>query len=319
MRNSSDQTAPPTIIANAPGHDKTGDETDNGKLPKYFDYPGPPFPEQVQDLPGSFRMMQPPPDHGEESWIGARRLEGMVAVITGADSGIGRAVAIAYAREGADVVLAYLNESADAADTAKLIRDSGRHCLAIEGDIASAAHCRAIVGKAVAEFGRIDILVNNAAHQNTFDALEDISDAEWERTFAVNLHAMFWLTRAAVPHMRRGSSIINTASINADMPNPSLLAYATTKGAVQNFTGGLAQLLAEKGIRVNCVAPGPVWTPLIPASMSAEKVSGFGENYPMKRPAQPVELASAYVMLAEPMSSYISGATVAVTGGRPLI
>lgn len=319
MHNSSEKAAPPTIIANAPGHEKTDGDKNSGMEPNHFNYPKPPFPEQVQELPGTFRRMQPPPDHGEKSWIGAGRLEGMAAVITGGDSGIGRAVAIAYAREGADVVLAYLNEGEDAADTAQLIRESGRRCLTIAGDISAAGHCRAIVGKAVAEFGRIDVLVNNAAHQDTFDALEDISDAEWERTFAVNIHAMFWLSKAAIPHMRPGSAIINTASINADMPNPALLAYATTKGAVQNFTGGLAQLLAEKGIRVNCVAPGPVWTPLIPASMSAEQVAKFGENYPMKRPAQPVELASAYVMLAEPMSSYISGATVAVTGGKPLI
>ncbi|WP_233092601.1 SDR family oxidoreductase [Paracoccus sp. IB05] len=264
-------------------------------------------------------MMQPRPDHGEESWRGAGRLDGMIAVITGADSGIGRAVAIAYAREGADIVLAYLNETADAADTARLIEQAGRRCLPLAADIADPAQCRALIGKAVAEFGRIDILVNNAAHQDTFDDLDAISDEEWAHTFAVNIHAVFWLCKAAVPHMRPGSAIINTASINADMPNPALLAYATTKGAIQNFTGGLAQMLAEKGIRVNCVAPGPVWTPLIPASMSADKVAKFGENYPMKRPAQPVELASAYVMLAEPMSSYISGATVAVTGGKPLI
>ena len=189
--------------------------------------------------------------------------------------------------------------------------DCGRRCLQLPGDIADPAHCRDIVKRVVDEFGRIDILVNNAAHQDTFDSLEEIPDEEWQRTFAVNIHAMFYLAKAAVPHMQPGASIINTASINADSPSPSLLAYATTKGAIQNYTGGLAQLLAEKGIRVNCVAPGPVWTPLIPASMSAEKTSQFGANYPMKRPAQPVELASAYVMLAEPMSSYVSGATIA--------
>lgn len=282
-------------------------------------FPRPPFPEQTQDLPGSFQKMDPRPDHGEETWRGADRLKGLVALITGGDSGIGRAVAIAYAREGADVILAYLNESDDAADTVRLIEESGRRCLSIAGDIAEAEFCRAIVRKAVDTFGRIDILVNNAAHQDTFDELSEISDEEWERTFAVNIHAMFWLTRAAVPYMAPGSSIINTASINSDMPNPTLLAYATTKGAIQNFTGGLAQLLAEKGIRVNCVAPGPVWTPLIPASMSGDKVAKFGGDSPMKRPAQPAELASAYVMLAEPVSSYTSGATIAVTGGKPLI
>ncbi|MFN4100502.1 MAG: SDR family oxidoreductase [Pararhodobacter sp.] len=289
-----------------------------GKL-KHPEYPKPPFPEQQQDLPGSFGRMQPSPDHGEESWQGSGRLAGMVALITGGDSGIGRAVAIAYAREGADVALSYLNEHEDAADTCRLIRDSGRRCLELPGDIADPAHCRAMVSRVMAELGRLDILVNNAAHQQTFDELSDIPDGEWERTFAVNIHAMFYLAKAAVAHMQPGSSIINTTSVNADMPNPGLLAYATTKGAIQNFTGGLAQLLAEKGIRVNCVAPGPVWTPLIPASMPAEKVAHFGEAYPMKRPAQPVELASAYVMLAEPMSSYVSGATIAVTGGKPVI
>ncbi|WP_191569374.1 SDR family oxidoreductase [Paracoccus yeei] len=283
------------------------------------DYPKPPFPKQEQSLPGSFQKMDPRPDHGEESWRGAGRLEGMAALITGADSGIGRAVAIAYAREGADVALSFLDETDDARDTAELVRQAGRRCLLLPGDIADPAHCRALVDKTVAEFGRIDILVNNAAQQRVFERIEDIPDEEWRRTFAVNIDAMFYITKAAVPHMKPGSAIINTASINADKPNPQLLAYATTKGAIQNFTTGLAQLLAERGIRANAVAPGPVWTPLIPASMPAEEVAEFGKTYPMKRPAQPVELASAYVMLAEPMSSYVSGATIAVTGGQPMI
>ncbi len=283
------------------------------------DYPKPPFPKQQQSLPGSFRNMDPRPDHGEESWKGAGRLEGKVALITGGDSGIGRAVAIAYAREGADLALSWLNETEDAASTADLVREAGRDCLSIPGDIADPDHCRKIVADVVERFGRIDILVNNAAHQALFDGIEEIADEEWRRTFAVNIDAIFYLTKAAVPHMPRGSAIINTASINADKPNPKLLAYATTKGAIQNFTTGLAQMLAERGIRVNAVAPGPVWTPLIPASMPAEDVAEFGANYPMKRPAQPVELASAYVMLAEPMSSYVSGATIAVTGGKPMI
>lgn len=287
--------------------------------PARLDYPKPPFPEQTQTLPGSFLKMEPRPDHGEDSWRGSGRLNGMVALITGADSGIGRAVAIAYAREGADIALSYLDETEDAENTARIIKDCGRQCLQLPGDIADAGHCREIVESAVSCFGRIDILVNNAAHQRMFDAVEDIPDAEWERTFAINIHAMFYLSKAAVPHMRPGSSIINTTSVNADMPNPGLLAYATTKGAIQNFSGGLAQMLAEQGIRVNCVAPGPVWTPLIPASMPGETVAEFGQNYPMKRPAQPVELASAYVMLAEPMSSYVSGATIAVTGGKPIL
>ena len=283
------------------------------------DYPKPPFPKQEQSLPGSFQKMDPRPDHGEESWRGAGRLEGMAALITGADSGIGRAVAIAYAREGADVALSFLDETDDARDTAELVGQAGRRCLLLPGDIAEPAHCRALVDKTVAEFGRIDILVNNAAQQRVFERIEDIPDEEWRHTFAVNIDAMFYITKAAVPHMKPGSAIINTASINADKPNPQLLAYATTKGAIQNFTTGLAQLLAERGIRANAVAPGPVWTPLIPASMPAEEVAEFGKTYPMKRPAQPVELASAYVMLAEPMSSYVSGATIAVTGGQPMI
>ncbi|WGR62502.1 glucose 1-dehydrogenase (plasmid) [Paracoccus ferrooxidans] len=283
------------------------------------DYPKPPFPKQQQSLPGSFRNMDPRPDHGEESWKGAGRLEGKVALITGGDSGIGRAVAIAYAREGADLALSWLNETEDAASTADLVREAGRDCLSIPGDIADPDHCRKIVADVIERFGRIDILVNNAAHQALFDGIEEIADEEWRRTFAVNIDAIFYLTKAAVPHMPRGSAIINTASINADKPNPKLLAYATTKGAIQNFTTGLAQMLAERGIRVNAVAPGPVWTPLIPASMPPEEVAEFGANYPMKRPAQPVELASAYVMLAEPMSSYVSGATIAVTGGKPMI
>ena len=283
------------------------------------DYPKPPFPKQQQELPGTFQKMDPKPDHGEESWRGAGRLEGMKALITGGDSGIGRAVAIAFAREGADVAMSYLDETDDAQSTAQLVRDAWRECLALPGDISDAAHCRKIVADTVARVGRIDILVNNAAHQRTFDKIEDIPDEEWRYTFATNIDAMFYLTKAAVPHMQPGSSIINTASINSDDPSPNLLAYATTKGAIQNFTMGLAQLLAERGIRANVVAPGPVWTPLIPASMEPEKVSKFGENYPMKRPAQPVELASAYVMLAEPMSSFVSGATIAVTGGKPMM
>lgn len=283
------------------------------------DYPKPPFPKQRQSLPGSFRQMDPPPDHGEESWRGANRLAGRKAVITGGDSGIGRAVAIAYAREGADVALIYLNETEDAASTAELVREAGRDCLTLPVDISRAENCRDAIARIADHFGRIDILVNNAAHQRLLDSLDDISDEEWRYTFATNIDAMFYLTKAALAHMPDGSAIINTASINSDKPNPKLLAYATTKGAIQNFTVGLAQMLAERRIRVNTVAPGPVWTPLIPASMDPETVSEFGQNYPLGRPAQPVELASAYVMLAEPMSSYVSGATIAVTGGQPMM
>ena len=282
-------------------------------------YPVPPFPEQEQDLPGSFQKMDPIPDHGEDSWKGADRLKGRVALITGGDSGIGRAVAIAYAREGADLALVCLDEDGDMQDTASLVREAGRECLVIKTDLSDAENCRDVIARTVEKFGRIDILVNNAAHQRSFAKIEDISDEEWRYTFATNIDAMFYLTKAALAHMAKGSSIINTASVNSDMPNPELLAYATTKGAIQNFTAGLAQMLAERNIRANVVAPGPVWTPLIPASFPGEKVSNFGKSYPMGRPAQPVELAAAYVMLAEPMSSYVSGATIAVTGGQPII
>jgi NAD(P)-dependent dehydrogenase (short-subunit alcohol dehydrogenase family) len=283
------------------------------------EFPKPPFPPQAQKLPGSSARMDPEPDYGEASYKGSGKLKDKVAVITGADSGIGRAVALAYAREGADVVVAYLCEHEDARETERLVKSAGRRCVLFAGDIAEAAVCRRLIETAAKEFGRIDILVNNAAHQMSFESLEEIPDEEWERTFAVNISAMFYLTKAALPHMKAGSSVINTASVNADMPSPQLLAYATTKGAIQNFTGGLAQLLAEKGIRANTVAPGPVWTPLIPASMPKEKVAHFGEQYPMKRPAQPCELAGVYVLLASNEASYVSGATVAVTGGKPII
>ncbi|OLP53334.1 NAD(P)-dependent oxidoreductase [Rhizobium rhizosphaerae] len=282
-------------------------------------HPQPPFPDQQQPMPGLTGQMDPKPDHGETSYKGSGRLAGKKAVITGGDSGIGRAVAIAYAREGADVLIAYLNEHEDAEDTKRLVEEAGRKAVLVAGDIQTAEHCRRIIDTAVKELGGIDILVNNAAHQATFSDIGEIPDEEWELTFKVNIHAMFYLTKAAVPHMKEGGAIINTASINADNPNPSLLAYATTKGAIQNFTAGLAQMLAEKGIRANAVAPGPIWTPLIPSTMPAEKVSNFGKQVPMKRPGQPAELATAYVMLADPLSSYVSGATIAVTGGKPII
>jgi NAD(P)-dependent dehydrogenase (short-subunit alcohol dehydrogenase family) len=243
----------------------------------------------------------------------------MRALITGADSGIGRAVAIAFAREGADVAIAYLNEHDDAKETERWVKEAGRKALLLPGEVQQAAHCRALVDSTISGLGGIDILVNNAAHQGSFQSIADISDAEWELTFRVNIHAMFYLVKAAVPHMKPGSAIINTASINSDAPNPTLLAYATTKGAIQNFTAGLAQSLAEKGIRANAVAPGPVWTPLIPSTMPVKAVEKFGSNVPMKRPGQPAELATAYVMLADPLSSYTSGAIVAVTGGRPFL
>ena len=282
-------------------------------------YPKPPFPAQPQRPPGSSEEMQPAPDYGEDSYEGSNRLKDKVALITGADSGIGRAVALAFAREGADVIVSYLDEHDDANETKRLVESAGRKCLLVPGDISRAENCRALVDKAVKAFSRIDVLVNNAAHQMSFESIEEISDEEWDKTFATNISSMFYITKAAVPHMKQGSSIINTASINADTPSPQLLAYATTKGAIQNFTAGLAQLLAEKGIRANTVAPGPVWTPLIPSTMPSEKVQHFGEQVPMQRPAQPCELAPVYVMLASNESSYVSGATVAVTGGKPLL
>jgi len=284
------------------------------------DAPTPPFDHQPHTQPpGLTREMNPRPDHGETSYRGSGRLQDKTAIITGGDSGIGRAVAIAFAREGADVLIAYLNEDEDARETAQLVEQAGRKAVLVAGDLSEAAHCRAVVDEAVQAFGRVDILVNNAAHQMSFDSLEDISDEEWDYTFRTNIFAMFHLAKAAVPHMRQGSAIINTTSINADDPSPQLLAYASSKGAIQNFTAGLAQLLADKGIRVNCVAPGPIWTPLIPSTMPPEKVKNFGKQVPMQRPGQPKELAPVYVMLAADEASYVSGATVAVTGGKPLL
>ncbi|WP_342641317.1 SDR family oxidoreductase [Rhodoligotrophos ferricapiens] len=282
-------------------------------------FPKPPFDTPQQPVPGLTGAMKPKPDHGETSYRGSGRLNGKAAIITGGDSGIGRAVAIAFAREGADVLISYLNEHEDAEDTAKQVEASGRKCLLVPGDISAAAHCRRIIAQAAEAFGRIDILVNNAAHQMSFSSLDEISDDEWERTFAINISAMFYLVKAALPHMKPGASIINTASINADSPNPGLLPYATTKGAIQNFTAGLAQLLAEKGIRANAVAPGPIWTPLIPSTMPPDSVKSFGKQVPMQRPGQPVEVAPIYVMLASDEASYVSGATIAVTGGKPII
>lgn len=281
--------------------------------------PTPPFPAQPQDTPGVTKDMSPRPDHGETSYRGSGRLAGKKVLITGGDSGIGRAVAIAFAREGADLLISYLCEDEDAQETKRWVEEAGRKCVLAPGDIGDAAHCRALVDLAVKELGGLDVLVNNAAHQMAFDSVEEISDEEWRDTFRVNLDAIFYLCKAALKHMGQGASIINTASINSDTPNPKLLAYATTKGAIQNFTGGLAQLVAEQGVRVNCVAPGPIWTPLIPSTLPEEMVKSFGEQTPMKRPGQPAELAGAYVLLASDEASYMSGATLAVTGGKPMI
>ncbi len=276
-------------------------------------------PKQHQDPPGHTDAMKPKPDHGEESYKGSGKLAGKKALITGGDSGIGRAVAIAFAREGADVLISYLNEHEDAKDTARLVEAAGRKAVLVAGDLADPAHCRAVVTEAAEAFGRIDVLVNNAAYQMSFDSIEDITDEAWDRTLAVNVSAMFHICKAALPHMQKGGSIINTSSVNSDKPNPTLLAYATTKGAIANFSAGLAQMLGEKGIRVNSVAPGPIWTPLIPSTMPAEKVAKFGDDTPLGRPGQPAELAGIYVLLASDDASYMSGGRYAVTGGTPIL
>ncbi|MEB2515830.1 SDR family oxidoreductase [Pseudomonas sp. YuFO20] len=283
------------------------------------DYPKPPFPKQQQPVPGSQRKMDPYPDCGEQSYKGSGRLNGKIALITGGDSGIGRAVAIAFAREGADVAVAYLDEQEDAEETARWVEQAGRQCLLLPGDLAHKVHCQALVEKTVERFGRIDILVNNAAFQMTHENLEDISDEEWVMTFDVNITAIFRICQAALKHMQPGSSIINTSSVNSDMPNPTLLAYATTKGAIANFTAGLAQMLGPKGIRVNSVAPGPIWTPLIVSTMPEDTVQNFGANTPLGRPGQPVEVAPIYVLLASDEGSYITGQRFGVTGGKPIL
>jgi NAD(P)-dependent dehydrogenase (short-subunit alcohol dehydrogenase family) len=263
--------------------------------------------------------MDPKPDHGEESYRGSGKLTGKRAVITGGDSGIGRAVAIAFAREGADVLIAYKDEHEDARDTAKYVEDAGRKCVLVPGDLSDRAHAKTVVPKALEELGGIDVLVNNAAYQMTHDTLEEISDEEWDLTVGLNLGAMFTLCKDAVPHMQPGSAIINSSSVNSDMPSPTLAVYAMTKAGIANFTASLAQLYAEKGIRANSVAPGPVWTPLIPSTMPEEKVESFGKQVPMGRAAQPAELAPVYVLLASDEASYVSGARIAVTGGNPIL
>lgn len=283
------------------------------------EYPTPPFPPQPQAVPGSQSLMDPYPDSGEQTYAGHDRLVGKIALITGADSGIGRAVAIAYAREGADVAIAYLDEHEDAQETARWVEAAGRKCLLLPGDLAQKQHCYDIVDNTVEQFGRIDILVNNAAFQMSHETLDEIDDDEWLMTFDVNINAIFRICQRALPSMPKGSSIINTSSVNSDDPSPQLLAYATTKGAIANFTAGLAQLLGKKGIRVNCVAPGPIWTPLIPATMTDDAVKNFGSSYPMGRPGQPVEVAPIYVLLASDEASYISGSRYAVTGGKPIL
>ena len=276
-------------------------------------------PPQQQTPPGTTAQMTPKPDHGEDSYKGSGKLTGKRAVITGADSGIGKAVAIAFAREGADVLISYLNEAEDATDTADWVQQAGRKAVMVGGDLSSPQHCREIIDTAVQELNGIDILVSNAAFQMSHETIEEIPDEEWDFTIATNLSAFFHLTKAALPHMESGASIIATTSINYQQPSPQLLPYAVTKAGMANMVASLAQMLAERGIRANGVAPGPIWTPLIPSTMPEEAVESFGQQAPLKRPGQPAELAPIYVMLAADEVSYVSGAIIEATGGKPML
>jgi NAD(P)-dependent dehydrogenase (short-subunit alcohol dehydrogenase family) len=280
-------------------------------------YPRPPFPRQSQRPPGTDRALDPAPDHGEETYVGSGRLTGLATVVTGADSGIGRAVALAFAREGADVLISYLDRDDDAAATVRLVEDAGTRAIAMRGDIGDEAHCRRIVERARHELGRLDVLVNNAAFQRRRETIEQVSTDEWERTLRTNLSAMFWLCREAAGVMEPGGTIINTASIQATHPSANLLAYATTKSGIVTFSKALSAQLIERGIRVNVVAPGPVWTPLVVSTTAADENAIFGGDTPIGRPAQPAELAPAFVFLASPESGYITGQVIAVTGGEP--
>jgi NAD(P)-dependent dehydrogenase (short-subunit alcohol dehydrogenase family) len=277
--------------------------------------PTPPFPEQRQQPMGSEAEMQPRADHGEDSYTGWGRLEGKRAMITGADSGIGRAVALAFAREGADVVVSYLDEEADAQETVRLVEDAGRRAVPVGGDIGDESHCQAVVQRARDELGGLDVLVNNAAYSMMQSSIQEVPSEEWDQIFRTNIYSMFYLCKAALPHMGAGSAIINTASVQAYEPGAALLAYATTKGAIVTFSKALAQEAIQQGVRVNVVAPGPVWTPLIPVSTPAEQTAHFGQDNPLQRPAQPAELAPAYVFLASDESRYIVGEVLGVTGG----
>ena len=279
---------------------------------------GQPGPEQ-QPYPGLVSQLDTPADHGEASYRGSGRLAGRRALVTGGDSGIGRAVALAFAREGADVLISYLaEEQSDADETARLVQEAGRRCVAVPGDITDEQHCSELVRRAVDELGGLDVLVNNAAYQRVQDGIADISTEQFDRVMRTNLYAMFWLCKAAIPHLQPGSSIINTSSVQAYQPSPGLLDYATTKAGIVNFTKALAQELAPKGIRVNTVAPGPIWTPLIPATMPPDMVDDFGSQTPLGRAGQPVEVAAAFVFLASAESSYVTGERIGVHGGMPL-
>jgi NAD(P)-dependent dehydrogenase (short-subunit alcohol dehydrogenase family) len=276
--------------------------------------------DQQQQPPGSEQAMTPKPDHGETSYTGSGKLTGKRAVITGGDSGIGKAVAIAYAREGADVLISYLpEEEEDAQETKHWIEEAGRKAVLFPGDVSDPAYCRSIIATAVSELGGVDVLVNNAAYQMTHETLEEISDEEWDHTLATNLSAYFHLVKAALPHMSAGASIIGSSSVNSDNPVPTLLPYDVTKAGIANFSAALAQLVGDRGIRVNSVAPGPIWTPLIPATMPPEQVEQFGKQTPLGRAGQPAELAPVYVLLASDDGSYVSGARIAVTGGTPIL
>ncbi len=281
-------------------------------------HPRPEQPAQQLAHPGLTDDMRPRPDHGEDTYVGSGRLEGKRALITGGDSGIGRAVALAFAREGADVAIVHLpEEEADARETVRLVEDAGRRALSLPGDIRDEAFCRSVVERTVAAFGGLDVLVNNAAYQMSNDGgLAELTTEQLDRTLKTNVYALFWLTQAALPHLRPGSSVISTTSVQAFQPSPQLIDYAATKAAILNFTQALAQQVAEQGIRVNAVAPGPIWTPLIPATMPPEKVAQFGADTPLGRAGQPAELAPAYVFLASQESSYITGEHITVTGGR---
>lgn len=273
-----------------------------------------------QQPPGSDQDLTPTADHGEQSYRGSGKLTGKRAVITGGDSGIGKAVAIAFAREGADVLISYLpQEEDDAQDTKRWIEEAGRKAVLLPGDVSDPAYCRQVIATAVEELGGLDVLVNNAAYQMTHETIEEISDEEWDHTLATNLSAYFHLVKAALPHLGAGSSIIGSSSVNSDNPKPNLAPYDVTKAGVANLSAALAQLLGERGIRVNSVAPGPIWTPLIPSTMPPEEVEQFGKQSPLGRPGQPAELAPVYVLLASDDGSYVSGARVAVTGGTPIL
>lgn len=275
-----------------------------------------PFPPQPQPIPGQESEMRPRPDFGEESYKGTGKLTDRVAIITGADSGIGRAVAVAFAREGADVVISYLNEHEDARETAEVVREAGRRALVIPGDIQEERHCVDIVTRCVKEFGRVDILVNNAAHQISHGGFMEVTAEEIETTYRTNVFACFYFAKACLPHMRPGSSIINVASIQAYQPKPHILTYASTKGALVTFSKGLSHELIQRGIRVNVVAPGPVWTPLIISTMSPDRTEHFGEKAPIGRAAQPAEIAPTFVFLASDDARYITGEVLGVTGGE---